>query len=837
MPSVKVFIAFGVGLLFVWASAVTPVYAQAPPAEQPDATVEKVEAIPSAQVATRAAQVTTLLVELNTRAASRADIEEIIPRFFQIRHAIAAEIADTEKALQGQPTIERLQGLREQWQPWKDQTTGWLDMLTKRSIELQQALDQLSRHLSQWALTRNIAHASDAPGATLDQIETVLNAIAAEQIALRTRHEHLLNLQSRIAETAKECGEMLARIAGLQKGAVVGILSRGNPPIWSPQIWEKTKTELSGRFIEVVDAFRSDWGQYGRNPANEMPLHIVLLLVTAGGFTIAWRRQKYLAVSGEKEETLVAVFEQPLAAALYITWFVATRYDSPTPPMVRETLSAMAIVPILWLVRPVIPPRLMPSIYGLGALYGLDILRGVLSGTAGIEQMLLLVEGLAGVAILLRLISSGALENIVIRRSDQKRYPLRMFARGIAVTLILGVMATASGYMRLGRIVTAGILFSFALALALYAGVRVYGGIAALCLRLWPLRHLQMVQGKSALLEKWIYRILLGLATLSWAVRLLEHLGLLNPVQSVIGAFLGTRLERGTISISVEDILAFVAAVAVAVLLSRLIRFALKEEVYPRAHVPSGSAYAVSRLLHYSIIALGFVVGLGLLGMDLTKVSVMAGALGVGIGFGLQSVVNNFVSGLILLFERPVHVGDAVEVSGLYGEVQHIGIRASTVRTRQGSDIIIPNAEFITANVTNWTLSDRLRRIEVPVGVNYASHPKKVIQLLEEVARAQPQILARPAPRCLFLEYGESAINFELRCWTDQPINYNRIRSDLNTAIYDAVQAAGISFPFPQREVRLLGDPDSGEDAGDGPETSSMPNDAQKGTGNGNNRI
>jgi small-conductance mechanosensitive channel len=765
-----------------------------------------VEAIPAAQVAARATEVTNLLVDLTAKAAAQTEIENILPRFFQLRHTIAGEIDDTERALAGQPSIERLQGLRGEWQPWKDQTTGWLEMLTKRSIELQQALDQLSRHQSQWTLTRNIAHTSDIPGATLDQIETVLNAIAAAQIALRTRHEHLLNLQSRIAETAKECGEMLTRITDLQRGAVVGILSRGNRPIWSPQIWEATRTELSGRFIEVVETFRTDWGQYGRRPANEMPLHIVLLLVTAVLFMIARHRLKYLEVSGEKEETLVAVFEQPLAAALYITWFVATRYDSPTPPMVRETLSVMAIVPILWLVRPVIPPRLMPGIYGLGALYGLDILRGVLSGTAGIEQVLLVVEGLAGVAILLRLISSGALENIVIRPSEQKRHPLDTFARGIAVTLILGVLATASGYMRLGRIVTAGILFSFALALALYAGVRVYGGIAALCLRLWPLRHLQMVQRKSAFLEKWIYRILLALAALSWAVRLLEHLGLLNPVQSVIGAFLGTRLERGTISISVEDILAFVAAVAVAAILSRLIRFALKEEVYPRAHVPSGSAYAVSRLLHYSIIALGFVVGLGLLGMDLTRVSVLAGALGVGIGFGLQSVVNNFVSGLILLFERPVHVGDAVEVSGLYGEVQHIGIRASTVRTRQGSDIIIPNAEFITANVTNWTLSDRLRRIEVPVGVNYGSHPKKVIQLLEEVARAQPQILARPAPRCLFLEYGDSAINFELRCWTDQPINYNRIRSHLNTAVYDAVKAAGMSFPFPQREVRLLDD-------------------------------
>jgi small-conductance mechanosensitive channel len=151
-------------------------------------------------------------------------------------------------------------------------------------------------------------------------------------------------------------------------------------------------------------------------------------------------------------------------------------------------------------------------------------------------------------------------------------------------------------------------------------------------------------------------------------------------------------------------------------------------------------------------------------------------------------------------------VGDAVEVSGLYGEVRRIGFRASTVRTRHGSDIIIPNAEFITANVTNWTYSDHLRRIQVAVGVNYASHPKKVIELLEGVAKTQPQILARPAPRCLFMAYGESSIDFELRAWTDQPLQYNRIRSALNTAVYDAVNAAGMSFPFPQREVRLLRD-------------------------------
>ena len=163
----------------------------------------------------------------------------------------------------------------------------------------------------------------------------------------------------------------------------------------------------------------------------------------------------------------------------------------------------------------------------------------------------------------------------------------------------------------------------------------------------------------------------------------------------------------------------------VAYLLSAFIRFVLREDVYPRKGIPRGASYAYLRLLHYVILALGFVVGLGVLGVDLTKASVLLGAFGVGLGFGLQSVVNNFVSGLILLFERPVHVGDIVEVGDLQGEVRSIGIRASTVRTWHGADIVVPNAQFITTNVTNWTLSDRLRRIDLPVGVPYGAAPKR----------------------------------------------------------------------------------------------------------------
>jgi small-conductance mechanosensitive channel len=163
-----------------------------------------------------------------------------------------------------------------------------------------------------------------------------------------------------------------------------------------------------------------------------------------------------------------------------------------------------------------------------------------------------------------------------------------------------------------------------------------------------------------------------------------------------------------------------------------------------------------------------------------------------------------------LLFERPIHVGDTVQVGSLQGRVRRIGIRASVVRTAQGAEIIVPNAQLITEQVTNWTLSDQLRRLDLPVGVNYGAEPKKVIELLETAAGAHPKVLQDPAPRGLFMSYGDSSINFELRAWTEQA-NSMQVHSDLTVAIYDAIYAAGMSFPFPQREVRVLSDHDAAE--------------------------
>jgi small-conductance mechanosensitive channel len=191
-----------------------------------------------------------------------------------------------------------------------------------------------------------------------------------------------------------------------------------------------------------------------------------------------------------------------------------------------------------------------------------------------------------------------------------------------------------------------------------------------------------------------------------------------------------------------------------------------------------------------------------MVGFSLDRVTILLGALGVGLGFGFQNVVNNFVSGVILLFERPIRVGDRIQLDDLVGDVTRIGMRASRVRTLDGIDLIVPNADFISSRVANWTLADHSRRVSLPVGVAYGTPPRRVIELLEQVARAHPEVLPVPEPEVLFRGFGESSLDFELRVWAESHLLF-RVQSDLAVATYDALEQAGITIPFPQRDLHL----------------------------------
>ncbi|MBN1142352.1 MAG: mechanosensitive ion channel [Deltaproteobacteria bacterium] len=284
---------------------------------------------------------------------------------------------------------------------------------------------------------------------------------------------------------------------------------------------------------------------------------------------------------------------------------------------------------------------------------------------------------------------------------------------------------------------------------------------------------------------------------------LLKVWGVDNTVGEAWNRLLGFAVSMGTVTISVRTALLAALFLYLSVMFSSLIQLFLDREFFPSRKMERGQRELVKKLFHYGLILIGFLLAMGAFGIELQNFAVLAGAFGIGIGFGLQNIVNNFVSGLILLFERPITVGDVVVFQGEWGKVSRIGLRSTIVETFDRSEIIIPNSHLVSEAVTNWTLSNYTARCIVAVGVAYGTDIGKVLQILETVGKGHPEVLADPPPSALFIGFGESSLDFELRVWIATINNRLGVKSDLGRAIAARFQEEGIEIPFPQRDLHL----------------------------------
>ncbi len=259
--------------------------------------------------------------------------------------------------------------------------------------------------------------------------------------------------------------------------------------------------------------------------------------------------------------------------------------------------------------------------------------------------------------------------------------------------------------------------------------------------------------------------------------------------------------------VTVAKLLVLVAVVVGSALAAKAVRWILRTRILSRSAMDIGSQHALSRLAGYVVLLLGLLIGFTASGIDLTSLTVLIGALGVGIGFGLQDIINNFVCGLVILFERPIQMGHRVAVGDTAGRVVRIGARSTTIVTNDNIALIIPNSEFISSRVVNWSLGgDRRVRFTVPFGVSYGSNPREVERLALEVAAANEDVLSEFPPDLMFVGFGDSSIDFELRVWTVTEFNRPEvIKSALYFGIWDALKANGIEIPFPQRDLHVKG--------------------------------
>ena len=319
-------------------------------------------------------------------------------------------------------------------------------------------------------------------------------------------------------------------------------------------------------------------------------------------------------------------------------------------------------------------------------------------------------------------------------------------------------------------------------------------------LRQWAVKRHMTDEAVQAMYRA-LRSLLLYATIITLLIVTLKLLGLTGPVQRILSFPVlkigGSPLSLWTLMKATLILLAFIY-------FSRLLRAWLDYRVHPSVGVEEGLAYAINTFLHYTLLTIGFLVALRAVGLDLRVLMVFAGAVGIGIGLGMQSTAANLIAGISLVFGRRIRKGDWIQVGDTRGNVQEVGLRATKVRTRDNIEYLIPNAELTGNTIVNYTLSDPMIRVHIPVGVSYRSNPKEVEAILLKAAAGNEKISKSRHPEVWFSEYGDSSLNFNLLVWIDvRKVMENSVRSELYFTIFEALAEAGIEIPFPQRDLHI----------------------------------
>ena len=285
---------------------------------------------------------------------------------------------------------------------------------------------------------------------------------------------------------------------------------------------------------------------------------------------------------------------------------------------------------------------------------------------------------------------------------------------------------------------------------------------------------------------------------------MMESLSFDQLLEKVNSIFTHTLFTIGKTEFTLTVILTILVALILLFFISSKIEKFIFKLISAQSKGNIGTSKAIGALSKYVVIVIGLLIIFQSLGINMSTLNILFGALGVGIGFGLQNIVNNFISGIIILFERPIKVGDRIEVGGVDGDVTDISARATTINTNDNITIIVPNSEFISSQVINWSHSDRNVRFRIPVGVSYKEDPEKIRSILLDVAEKHPGVLKKPETIVIFDEYGDSSLNFYLVVWTTDYINRPQLlKSELYYEIFKRFKKEGIEIPFPQRDLHL----------------------------------
>ncbi len=697
-----------------------------------------------------------------------------------------------------------LKDLRQRWGTKHQQVLAWQRIIEDRSTRLDEEKAKFENTKAIWKRTYDKAKKEKAPKDLLESIRNVQKQLDLKGKDLYKRSNTLLTYQSKIAEINIELSDIVVKLDDALNHRRTQILTRDAPPLWAVVIESPDTVSLTNQVEDIWQLYIRSVTSFVETESDkviyDLLLYILIFLFVYG--------LKYFSRSIVTEDSAVQfaikLLDRPIAVSFLIFLIFSSLLYTEAPEVLKSFFKIVMLIPLLRILVHIINPMLKPPLYGLAILFLLNQFQRIAVTDSFLGRFILLLLTVFAIAGLIWIIKKKILEESF---EGRKALGSVLFGVRVALTLIsLALIGNILGYVSLADLLVSGTLNVIYIAILLFTGVSILNALMILFLKTKPALKLRVVQYQHEKVQTTSRKIIRLGAIIIWLLAVLNSYNISDPVLLWLSETLNRKWEIGSFSMTLINILVFIGSIWASVIISRTVRFFLEGDILPRIKLPRGVPGAISSLTTYSILTLGILVALFGLGLDLSKLTILVGALGVGIGFGMQDLVNNFISGLILIFERPIQVGDAISVADISGRVQSIGIRSSIIRNWSGADVIVPNGHLISNKLTNWTMTDQLRRIEIKVGVMYGSDVTNVMEIMLNCAKENQQILTRPASYVLFQDFGESYLEFELRCWTSDYTDWLDIRSDLRVAINNSFEKEGIVIPFPQRDLHIITD-------------------------------
>jgi small-conductance mechanosensitive channel len=697
--------------------------------------------------------------------------------------------------------IMRLESLARHWDFDAARYARWEAGARRALAPYEDAAVQLAQRRLAWSATRAAGMLDGLPPVIAVRVDAMLEQIDACQAALGT----VLAQQFALTERASALKARI-RTGSADVAAAIDDIDRRLLRVDVPPLWQGLGTLGSSRAsldavqrgLEIESRFARDYNAAGTGNQQALRVVQVLLLPLILGLVLRSRRHR---PGGAAAANPTSALRRPWSAWVLLSMLAVLLFEPDAPLLVQEVALVLALVPVLRLLPRDTVSWLGISPYVAVGLYALDRLGVAAVADPGIYRLFLLLLNLLALGLTFWMLrqpwaaagaSGGALQ-----------WARRPLGWSVGVTLAVAVICNVTGNLSLAETLTSGVIDSGYMALLLYAGVIACQGLLGAVLNQPEQGNSTLVHRQGPVLQAACERLLVLGATIGWLLYSLDRFRLLRPLHRTGATVLGAGIDVGEVSVHLGDVLVFAVSTWLAVWIAQAVRRLLREELPGHGRLPRGVGNSIASLSYYAVLLLGLLVALSAAGFKVSQLMFVFGALGVGIGFGLQNVVNNFVSGVVLMFERPIQPGDVVDAAGISGTVRDIRLRATTIRTGDGADAVVPNGLLLSGNLTNWTMYDRSRRFEVTVGVAYGADPAQVIDILTAATVATAGVALEPEPVVLLTAYGDSALTFSIRAWTADLGRWMHVRGDLLSQVLAALDAAGIAIPYQQIDINL----------------------------------